>query len=279
MKNKGVNPFIQSPTEFQWGFFSPLFFLTMNSWKHRLRASVIHLTISLAIASLAALLVFGWWYPHPYRDLSGGRELFTLVVAVDVVLGPLITLVIFNAAKTRRHLLMDFSVIGLLQVAALTYGLWTVFAARPVHLVFEYYRMAVVHAVDIEPSLLSQAPPDLQTLPWRGPTLLSLRPLQGGEVIESVLQAVGGIAQAAQPNLWQPYDAARADILRESRPAAQLKERFPQHADTIDQAVARTGLPLDQLHTLPLLSRKTAWTVLIDAQTAQPVGFVALDSF
>ena len=98
-------------------------------------------------------------------------------------------------------------------------------------------------------------------------------------MIESVLQAVGGIAQAAQPNLWQPYDAARADILRESRPAAQLKERFPQHADTIDQAVARTGLPLDQLHTLPLLSRKTAWTVLIDAQTAQPVGFVALDSF
>ena len=29
----------------------------------------------------------------------------------------------------------------------------------------------------------------------------------------------------------------------------------------------------------PLLSRKTAWTVLIDAQTAQPVGFVAVDSF
>ncbi len=50
-------------------------------------------------------------------------------------------------------------------------------------------------------------------------------------------------------------------------------------ADTIDQAVARTGLPLDQLRTLPLLSRKIAWTVLIDAQTAQPVGFVALDSF
>ena len=50
-------------------------------------------------------------------------------------------------------------------------------------------------------------------------------------------------------------------------------------ADTIDQTVARTGLPLDQLRTLPLLSRKTAWTVLIDAQTAQPVGFVALDSF
>lgn len=251
----------------------------MSSWKHRLRASTIHLAISLLIASLAALLVFGWWYPYPYRELSGGRELFTLVVAVDVVLGPLITLVIFNTAKTRRHLAMDFAVIGLLQVAALSYGLWTVFVARPVHLVFEYSRMAVVHAVDIEPNTLTQAPPALQQLPLRGPTLLSLRPLQGNEAIESVLQATGGIPQAAQPNLWQPYDAARADILRESRPAAQLQQRFPGHADVIDQAVARTGRPVDALRYLPLLSHKTAWTVLIDAQSAQPVGFVALDSF
>ena len=109
----------------------------MPSLKPRLRASAIHLAISLSVATLAALVVVGWWYPYPYRELSGGRELFALVVVVDVVLGPLITLVIFNVAKTRRHLMMDFTVIGLLQVAALAYGLWTVFVARPVHLVFE----------------------------------------------------------------------------------------------------------------------------------------------
>lgn len=229
---------------------------------------------------MAASLVFFVWYPSPYGQISGGRELFGLLVVVDVIIGPLITLVIFNQSKTRRHLVMDFTVVGLLQLAALMYGLWSVFAARPVHLVFEYHRMAVVHAVDIEPEALAKAPAELQTLPLTGPTLLSLRPLGGAdEQFDSIIKTVGGIPQAAQPALWQPYDAARADILRESRPAAQLKERFPQHADTIDQAVARTGLPLDQLHTLPLLSRKTAWTVLIDAQTAQPVGFVPVDSF
>ena len=251
----------------------------MQSWKYRLRASAIHLAISLSVATLAALLVFGWWYPYPYRELSGGRELFALVVVVDVVLGPLITLVIFNPAKTRRHLMMDFTVIGLLQVAALAYGLWTVFVARPVHLVFEYHRMAVVHAVDIEPEMLSKAPAGLQQLPLYGPTLLSLRSLQGNEAIESVMLATGGISQAAQPRLWQPYEAARDQILQESRPAAQLQERFPAQADAIARAVARTGRPLNELRTLPLLSRKTAWTVLIDAQSAQPVGFVALDSF
>ena len=251
----------------------------MPSWKHRLRASAIHLAISLAIATLAALLVFGWWYPYPYRELSGGRELFLLLVAVDVALGPLITLAIFNVNKTRRHLMMDFTVIGLLQVAALTYGLWTMFAARPVHLVFEYHHMIVIHAVDIEPEMLAKAPSDLRRLPLRGPTLLSLRPLKGNDAIDSILQAAGGIPQAAQPALWQAYDAARANILRESHPAEQLKQRFPAQADAIDRAAASTGRPLQALRTLPLLARKTAWTVLIDAQSAQPVGFVAVDSF
>ena len=246
----------------------------------RLRAALIHLSLSALMALMAASLVFFVWYPSPYGQISGGRELFGLLVVVDVIIGPLITLVIFNQSKTRRHLVMDFTVVGLLQVAALMYGLWSVFAARPVHLVFEYHRMAVVHAVDIEPEALAKAPAELQTLPLTGPTLLSLRPLGGAdEQFDSIIKTVGGIPQAAQPALWQPYDAARADILRESRPAAQLKERFPQHADTIDQTVARTGSSLDHLRTLPLLSRKTAWTVLIDAQTAQPVDFVALDSF
>lgn len=251
----------------------------MCVWKCRLRASAIHLFISLTIATLAALLVFGWWYPYPYRELSGGRELFALMVAVDVVLGPLITLVIFNTNKTGRHLMMDFTVIGLLQVAALSYGLWTVFLARPVHLIFEYQRMVVIHAVDIAPETLLKASPGLQKLPLRGPTLLSLRPLQGNEAIESILQATGGIPQAAQPNLWQSYEAAQPQILQESQPVAQLRSRFPAQTDAIDRAIAQTGKSAAELRYLPLLSRKLAWTVLIDAESAQPVGFVALDSF
>lgn len=251
----------------------------MQSWTFRLRASAFHFAISLGVAALAALLVFGFWYPYPYGDLSGGRELFALLVVVDVVLGPMITLVIFNTQKTRRHLVMDFTVIGALQVAALAYGMWTVFVARPVYLVFEYHRMTVVHAVDVDPDALVKAPPDLQQLPMRGPALLSLRPLQPLEAFDSIMQAVGGVSQAAQPDLWQPYDAARTQVLQESRPAAELKNRFASHADVIDQAVSRTGRPLHGLRTLPLLSRRTVWTVLIDAQSAQPLGFVPLDSF
>lgn len=254
--------------------------LTICDNKDRLRISVIHLAISLGMAALAALLVFWLWYPFPYSEISGGRELFFIIITVIVVTGPLITLIIFNRAKTRQHLAMDFSVIGLLQLAALSYGLWVVFVARPVHLVFEFHRMAVVHAVDVDPAQLGQAPAELQDLPLTGPTLLSLRPFKSpDEQINSTLQAIAGLAQAAQPGLWQPYEAARADILKEAKPLADLKARFPDQAAAIDNAVARTGLQANSLGYLPLLARKNAWTVLIDPVTAQPVGYLPIDSF
>ena len=140
--------------------------------------------------------------------------------------------------------------------------------------------MAVVHAVDVDPKLLSEAPPELQSLPLTGPTLLSLRAFKtADEQMTSTLQAAQGLAQAAQPGLWQPYSTARADILKEAKPVAQLKSRFPNQAAAIDSVVAKSGLGADKLAYLPMLGRKDAWTVLIDSANAQPVGFLPIDSF
>jgi hypothetical protein len=243
----------------------------MQNWKGRLHASGIHLGISLSIAALAAAVVFGLWYPYPYREISGGRSLFLLVVFVDVVMGPLITLVIFNRTKPRRELMTDFLVVGLLQLAALSYGLWTVFVARPVHLVFEYNRMAVVQAIDVDPELLSKAPRELQTLPMTGPTAIALRPFKNAaEQMDATIAAMGGAPLPARSDLWQPYRDSVADI---------LKERFPSQASLIHQAIESTGKTVAQLRYLPLLSRNDAWTVLLDATTAEPAGFIPLDSF
>ena len=182
----------------------------MNKVKDRLGASGIHLGISLCVAVFAAALVFGLWYPYPYGEISGGRELFFLVVAVDVIMGPLITLAIFNRAKPRRELLIDFTVVGLLQLAALGYGLWTVFAARPVHLVFEYSRMTVVHAIDVDADLLAKAPTSLQKLPVTGPTVIALRPFKNpAEQFDATMAAFEGFPLAARSDLWQAYEPVR----------------------------------------------------------------------
>ena len=245
-----------------------------------MHAACIHLGVSLSIAALAAAVVFGLWYPYPYREISGGRSLFLLVVFVDVVMGPLITLVIFNRNKPRRELMTDFLVVGLLQLAALSYGIWTVFVARPVHLVFEYNRMAVVHAIDVDPALLSKAPRELQKLPMTGPTAIALRPFKNSaEQIDATIAAMGGAPLPARSDLWQPYRDSVVDILKEAKPAAELETRFPSQVSVIHRAVESTGKTVPQLRYLPLLGRNDAWTVLLDAITAEPVGFIPLDSF
>ena len=248
--------------------------------KERLKASGIHLGISLCIAAAAALLVFAVWYPWPYRDVSGGRELFLIVIAVDVILGPLITLAIFNRTKSRRELTMDLSVVGLLQVAALAYGLWTVAVARPVHLVFEFDRLRVVHAIDIPEELLGHTPPGIQPEPWSGPTLLAVRPFRSAdEKLSATLEALTGVQLAARPDLWQPYAQARPRILEAAQPVEALKRKLPAQAARVDAALRQAGLDAAATLYLPMISRATAWTAFIDARTADVVGFAPLDSF
>lgn len=249
-------------------------------WQDRLKASGIHLAISLVVALMAALLVFGLWYPYPYRDMSGGRELFLIVVAVDVILGPLITLAVFNRAKPSRELKRDLAMVALLQLAALGYGMWTVFVARPVHLVFEYDRFRVVHAVDVPVQLLNRTPPGIDALPITGPTLLSLRPfLDANEKMEATMAALEGLSLSARPDLWQPYAAAKTEIWQSAKPVSELKVRFTSQAAVIDAAIAASGRLPEALAYLPLVGRKSFWSVLLDPVTAEVVGFIPIDSF
>jgi hypothetical protein len=249
-------------------------------WRDRLRASGIHLALSLFIAALSALLVFGIWYPYPYREISGGRELFLLVVSVDVILGPLITLAIFDHAKAWPVLRRDLAVVGLLQIGALGYGLWTVFVARPVHMVFEYDRFRVVHAIEVPPSLLDKTPADVNALPLFGPTVLSLRPFKDpNEKADATVAALQGVSLSSRPDLWQPYAQAMPDVLKAAHPVAVLKTRFASQAVEIDRVVASAGRSASSLVYVPMVGRKSFWTVFLDPATGEIKAYMPLDSF
>jgi hypothetical protein len=249
-------------------------------WKDKAVASAVHLTVCLLIAALAAVLVFGVWYPYPYREISGGRALFLIVVSVDVILGPLITLVVFNRAKTPAHLRMDLGVVAFVQLLGLAYGLWTVFVARPVHMVFEYDRFRVVHAIEVQPEELNLAPAGMPAMPLWGPSLLALRPFTDEPEKQAMtLAALQGVSLSARPALWRPYESARAEVLREAKPVAKLKQRFVAQSEQLDQAAASVGRSAGDLVYLPLVGRKGYWTVLLDPATAQPLAFLPLDSF
>lgn len=257
-----------------------LFLSPPSFWRDRLIASAIHFGLSICIAAFAGLLVFGLWYPYPYREISGGRELFLLMVVVDVTLGPLITFAVFNRRKTVSELQRDLGIVGLVQLAALMYGLWTVAVARPVHMVFEIDRFRVVHAVDVPLELLPFTPVGVNALPLTGPTMLALRPFKDDEErMDATAVAVKGVHLGVRPDLWQPYENSVADVLKEALPVSRLKILFPLKAGEIDRALAAVGRTAENTVYLPLVARKSFWTVFLNPVNADVVATIPLDPF
>ena len=73
-----------------------------------------------------------------------------MLVAVDVVLGPCVTLLIANPRKPRSELVRDVGVIVLVQLAALVYGTTALWHGRPLFYAFSTDRVELVQAQDID---------------------------------------------------------------------------------------------------------------------------------
>lgn len=187
---------------------------------------------------------------------------------------------ICDRRKPWHVLARDLAVVGLVQFAAPGYGMWTSFAARPVHLVLEIGRFRVVHAIDVPVELLDQAPVGMRSLPLFGPSLLAVRSFRTREEqLEATMAALQGLQIGARSDLWAAHADACTTVLQAARPVIRLRHRFPDKTGLIDEEIARTGRAPESLVSLPLFGRKTFWTVLLDSSTAEVVGFIPLDSF
>lgn len=244
----------------------------------RARAAGIHLMVSLVIAGLAAALVFGLWYPGPYRSLSGGRDLFLLITTVDVILGPLLTFVVFDLRKGWPHVRRDLAVIGCIQLAALVYGLHTVYVARPVAMVFEVDRFRVVTANDVHVPDLPEARPEYRNMPLSGPWLLGTRPVMAGdERNDALLLGLDGIDIGMRPKFWWPYEQSKANVLKVARPLGDLLKKYPERSDFIRQRLADRGEAEANVLFVPVLARGD-WVVLIGTD-ASIIDFENVDGF
>ena len=101
-----------------------------SSLKFRLKAFAYHLGISVFIALVSLYIVFMVWHPAPLAKAVGVTYIFIMMLAIDAVLGPLLTLII--AKKDKKSLKFDLSVIIALQVAAFSYGIYNIAISRPV---------------------------------------------------------------------------------------------------------------------------------------------------
>lgn len=101
----------------------------------KLKATAIHMGLSLAVFVYLGYQIYYNWYPEPYFSIDGGWQGIRLVAGVDLVLGPLITFLIFDLSKSRKEIVFDLATIIVIQFSALAYGVHATYSQRPVAIV------------------------------------------------------------------------------------------------------------------------------------------------
>ena len=241
---------------------------------NRWQAAGLHLLISAAIAALALLVILGIWFPGPLFEAAGGLGLLYLLVGVDVVLGPLLTLVVFRSGKPGMK--FDLAVIGTVQLAALVYGCTVVFLARPAFIVFVKDRFELVTVVEIEAADLAKARfPEFRAFSWTGPRLAAAdMPTDPAERQKLVMLALAGTDLQSFPEYWVPYAERSREALAAAMTIARLRTAEPVTAREVDAWLAGAGRKEDEFRVLMLRTRFAWVAVLIDPQSAQPVKYV-----
>ncbi len=129
----------------------------MSRWK----AAGIHFSISLTVFFALLLVILQIWYPGILFTIDGGWQGLRLIIAVDLVAGPLLTLVIFKSGKPG--LKFDLSCIAIFQTICMTAGVWVVYNERPLALVLAYDTIYSLNSQELQqnghdPSILADFP-------------------------------------------------------------------------------------------------------------------------
>jgi hypothetical protein len=249
---------------------------SLNRWK----AAAIHLGISALIAATVVAVMLALWYPQPYFDAMGGMGLLEILVGVDVTIGPLLTLIIFD--RRKKSLRFDLSVIALLQVVALAYGVYVMFEARPAYAVFVMDRFEMVPADQLDPADLAAGPPEYRTVPLGGPKLVGTKlpdKSNAEEWNKLVFSSVGGKDAQNFPRYYVPYAEAVPAILAKAQPLSALLKDHPERESAVRAAVAKSGQPESALVFVPLMGREGAMTAVLDRRDARLVAVLPIDPY
>ena len=237
----------------------------------RWQAAGTHLLICAGIATLVIGVMLGLWYPGPLFEAAGGLGLLYILVGVDVSVGPLLTLIVFKSGK--RGMKFDLAVIGLVQVAALIYGIHIVSLARPAYIVFVKDRFELATVADLDPAELAAAKyPEFRSPGWSGPLLAATdMPTDPKERVKLIDAALAGLDLHNFPRYYVPYAERTKEVLAKADTIARLRVAEPITAKAVDAYLASSGTKEADVRALMLRTRFAWLAVLVDPKTAQPV--------
>jgi hypothetical protein len=224
--------------------------------RFRLKAFGFHLLGSACALTLVLGGLYLGWYHWPGWYLTGVARLLAIVGSVDLVLGPMLTLIIANPDKPRRTLGRDIAVIATVQLVALVYGGWTLWQGRPLYYTFSANRLETVQASDIsdeEISLARKSNPDFAPHWYSRPRWiwapLPEDPDSAAKIVQSATIGSGEDV-IDMPRYFKPWNSGLPQLRERLQTAADIIYFSKPEKKLLEARMTRLGLDPRQKNCL-----------------------------
>jgi hypothetical protein len=237
--------------------------------RFRLKAFGLHLSASAAVLTLALGALYLGWYHWPGWYLANVPPVVAVMVGVDVVLGPTLTLIIANPGKERRELKRDVAIIVAVQLAAFTYGGITLWNARPLYYAFSENCLSLVQASDIDREDADKARrADLALAPrWMSIPRWIWAPLpdNSAEANKIVSAAIAGGADVIDlPHYYRPWGEGARELKGQLKRVDDIKFFSLAEKHTLKDRMRAAGLDPDRPVGLPFTGRARPLLAVFD---------------
>lgn len=228
-----------------------------------------HLTLSLIVIFIMAIMVFFVWYPYPLAKALGVIDIFTLVVIIDLILGPILGWFVYKEGK--KTLLVDISFIILIQFIAFLYGFYSLSQGRPLWLVYSQVHFDVIQKTQIDSKTLKLLNNKYSKIPFWGPKYAALK-------LEGQQYSINTYNSNYINKGWTSYPGNYTDISKVSSRLSMYAFDLKYLSNNNDEK--KVNLILNQYPKanawLPLKAQKVDMVVLVNTNRAEVVQIVDL---
>ena len=153
------------------------------------QAFALHFLVSLLVFLVLLYLMMRVWFPGELFFIDGGWQGMKIIAPIDLVLGPALTLILYRPWK--KSLKFDMSVIAAIQIAALSYGVYSAYNQRTAAIVFAENRFETLSLNEFRAAQKDLNEHNLPAVPTskfgKMPIVVYAEPYDYGKYLEDIL--------------------------------------------------------------------------------------------
>jgi len=236
-------------------------------------AFLLHFAVSLIIFVALVAIMRLIWYPGDLFFMDGGWQGLKILAPIDLVLGPALTLCFYRPWK--KNLKFDMGTIAAVQIAALSFGVYTTYQQRTAAIVFaenrfETLSLAEYNAATAKMREESLQPKSLDDFPGSMPVVLHAKSFTEdfGQYLADVMNGLPELRERS--DRYSAIADSRAEIAEyrhKSQSGGTGIAGLPDSGGTVEipaSAKPATGVIANPAEIYPLKARYANGTIEFD---------------